>query len=560
MGLVMEPGSVVTQLDQMNQRLGEIVNDAEETLRIVSMLEETEDSLVGKSYDSIREYYNTIHIPILQTVILYGEAIIQDNNSYQGCINGYLAGIGYIDEDELREAKRELEQQINHVYDLMSRNKGGFSDWLSGLNGTLKLIEKKLKQIEDFLGASAGLYQGMNTYKDFLHRGITCIKDDRFDIDKGIYDISAIQREWLDDMDGLWDARVKKRFFECIQTQYGFDNETIRIMRNVYDKLYEKYPNASQREIDWRFTRLMGGFVYDEGTISTVKWDDVAGCAIDGYAEVNEYGNPFDMTEKGYFTGFLEIPERDYLVLRYQVRLQYTIVGETQDYLMPDDYNKIKEEQLEHLQTWRTTCQDSTGLTFRSDEEFLHFWNGYYNRYVGKGDYAHQQITTAAILAPAIGKDGNMSNVYLGESDEGVTEYAGWLGDAVLYPVSFGPEDYKSDLDSSNITSLMLEGDFSYQEALGMYYAQLENGVSRAEIFLQHTELAYVKERIYDELVYPDISAQINNVVTETEKIRMGELFENDEYLMKCLKFKVPDTYNFIRSLENGASDMGDYE
>ena len=560
MGLVMEPGSVVTQLDQMNQRLGEIVNDAEETLRIVSMLEETEDSLVGKSYDSIREYYNTIHIPILQTVILYGEAIIQDNNSYQGCINGYLAGIGYIDEDELREAKRELEQQINHVYDLMSRNKGGFSDWLSGLNGTLKLIEKKLKQIEDFLGASAGLYQGMNTYKDFLHRGITCIKDDRFDIDKGIYDISAIQREWLDDMDGLWDARVKKRFFECIQTQYGFDNETIRIMRNVYDKLYEKYPNASQREIDWRFTRLMGGFVYDEGTISTVKWDDVAGCAIDGYAEVNEYGNPFDMTEKGYFTGFLEVPERDYRILRYQVRLQHTMVGETQDYLMPDDYNEIEKEKIVDLQTWRTTCQDSTGLTFRSDEEFLHFWNGYYNRYVGKGDYAHQQITTAAILAFAIGKDGGLSNVYLGENDKGVTEYAGWRGDAVLTPEAFGNEDYKADLDASNITASMEKQDLTYQMALGDYYAQLEKGASRAELFLQNTDITYVKEKIYDVFVYPDVKEQIANALEVEERIQLQKQLEDDDYLMKYLKFKVPGTYNFIRSLENGASDMGDYE
>lgn len=77
---------------------------------------------------------------------------------------------------------------------------------------------------------------------------------------------------------------------------------------------------------------------------------------------------------------------------------------------------------------------------------------------------------------------------------------------------------------------------------------------------MSHTKLTYVKERIYDELVYPDIRAQLNNVVTEPEKIKMEELFEEDDYLMKCLKAKVPDTYNFIRSLEHGASEMGEYE
>ncbi len=560
MGLMMEPGAVVLQLDQMNRRLTEIVCDAEQALNKVEALEETDDCLAGKSYDRLRTYFYTLHIPILQGTILYGEALMQENSRYGGCINSYLAGIGYIDEDELRRSKEELERQINHVYGLIARNKGGFSDYLSCLNRTLELIEKKLKQIEDFQGASAGLYQGLDSYQSFLHRGVISIRDERFDIDSGSYDLSAIQKEWLNDMDKLWEERIRTRFFSCIRTQYGFDEETVRIMQSVYDALYQKYPDASQREIDWRFTRLMGGFVYDEGTIQNVKWDDVAGYAIDGFGGVDEYGNPFDMTEKGYFTGFLEIPERDYRILRYHVRLQHALASGEKDYLMPDDYNEIKIYQLKRLNTWRNTCQDSTGLSFQSDKEFLHFWNGCYNRYAGKGDYAHQQITTAAILAPTIGKDGELANVYLRNSDEGVTEYAGWLGDAVLYPVSFGPEDYKADLDASNIGDILLKRNISYQEAAGMYYTRLENGVTRAEIFLSHTKLTYVKERIYDELVYPDIRAQLNNVVTEPEKIKMEELFEEDDYLMKCLKAKVPDTYNFIRSLEHGASEMGEYE
>ena len=560
MGLMMEPGAVVLQLDQMNRRLTEIVCDAEQALNKVETLEETDDCLAGKSYDRLRTYFYTLHIPILQGTILYGEALMQENSRYGGCINSYLAGIGYIDEDELRRSKEELERQINHVYGLIARNKGGFSDYLSCLNRTLELIEKKLKQIEDFQGASAGLYQGLDSYQSFLHRGVISIRDERFDIDSGSYDLSAIQKEWLNDMDKLWEERIRTRFFSCIRTQYGFDEETVRIMQSVYDALYQKYPDASQREIDWRFTRLMGGFVYDEGTIQNVKWDDVAGYAIDSFGGVDEYGNPFDMTEKGYFTGFLEIPERDYRLLRYHVRLQHALASGEKDYLMPNDYNEIKIDQLKKLNTWRNTCQDLTGLSFQSDEEFLHFWNGCYNRYTGKGDYAHQQITTATILASAIGKDGELSNLYLCESDKGVTEYAGWRGDAVLTPGAFGNEDYKADLDASNVTSLMKKRGLGYQEALGDYYAQLERGVSRAELFLQDTDITYVKEQIYEVFVYPDVKEQIANALDVEERIQAQQRMEDDEYLMKYLKGKVPVTYNFIRSLENRASEMGEYE
>jgi len=560
MGLMMEPGTVISQLNEMNSQLGNVVSNAEKALCIVGELEETNDSLIGKSYDSIRNYYQTVHIPILQGIILYGEALMGDNNTYAGYISGYLAGIGYVDEDELKRDKEYLEQQINHVYALMSRNKGCFGDYLEGLNRALELVEKKLDQIEDFLGASAGLYEQMSTYMAFLHRGILCIREDHFDMDSATYDISAIRKEWLCDMDKLWDVRSKKRFLECIQTQYGFDDETVRIMGNIYDKLYKKYPDAVQKEIDWRFTRLMGGLFYDDDEIATIKWNDVAGCAVDEIASVDDVGNPTDMTEKGYFTKFLGISEKDYKLLRYQVRLQHAITGKMDRFLMPEDFAKIKSSQLKNLREWRKTCENSTGLTFRNDEEFLQFWNENYNRYEGKGDYAHQQITTAAILVSEIGRSGNLSNIYLLGGDEKVSEYAGWLGDAVLPPLAFGPEDYKADLDAANITSLMEKRNLTYQDAVGQYYLQIENGVSRAELFLQDTDLNYIKEKIYDKLVYPDQKELIANALTVEERILAQERLDDDEYLMRYLKFKVPATYNFIRSLENKTSEMGDYK
>lgn len=140
------------------------------------------------------------------------------------------------------------------------------------------------------------------------------------------------------------------------------------------------------------------------------------------------------------------------------MRLQHAIVGDPNYFLMPVDYIELRGVKKQNLREWKETCQNSTGLIFQSDEDFLQFWNKNYNRYVGKADYAHQQVTTAAILVPVIRKDGELSNIYLLGGDEKVAEYAGWLGDSVLPPQAFGPEDYKADLDAVNITNLMKKG------------------------------------------------------------------------------------------------------
>ncbi len=555
MGLVMEQGSVLLQIDQMNKRLGEIVNQAELALYAEGELQNSADSLIGESYDSIREYFQTVHVPILQGIILYAEALMGENSSYRGCITGYLSGMNYVDEDALKEDRDNLRHQIEQVHNLMESYPGYFSHYMECLHRTLELIEKKLRQIENFVSSCAGLYQGLDSYMAFLHRGIMCIRDDHFSINNQSYQLDAISTDWLCKQEELWQNRFTNRYMQLLQTEYGFDEETVRIMGDVCDKLYEQYPEATQLEISWRFTRLMGGLVYDDEVFSEMKWDDVAGNALDKHIKIGS------RAEANYFTETLGISETDYKMLRYQVRLQHMIVSEPNTYVMKENYDELGKDEKDRLKNWKEKCQTSTNLTFQSDEEFLPYWNERYNRYVGHGDYAHQQITTAAILAAEMEIGGELSNSYLGEEDKVVAEYAGWLGDAVIPPMTFGADDYKADLDASNIATLIIDRNISYREAAEVYYTRIEDGESRATIFLQNTELSYVKDKIYNESnIYQSLRLQIDNATTEEEVARANALLKDDAYLMGCVKEKSQNTYNFIRSLEEQASEMGSYE
>lgn len=159
MGLTMSPESVTSQLDSMNENLQQAVLNAETMLLNVNDFLDTGDVLKGKSYDNIRNYFGEVHVFVLNAMIKYAENMIQENNTYKGCIFSYLLGVGYVDEDALKKDREFLIGQINNAHNLMTVSKASVSSYISSLEHAKSLVEKKLKQIEDFKGATAGLYQ-----------------------------------------------------------------------------------------------------------------------------------------------------------------------------------------------------------------------------------------------------------------------------------------------------------------------------------------------------------------------------------------------------------------
>ncbi len=70
---------------------------------------------------------------------------------------------------------------------------------------------------------------------------------------------------------------------------------------------------------------------------------------------------------------------------------------------------------------------------------------------------------------------------------------------------------------------------------------------------MKDTGLDVVKNKIYSELVYPELYRQIN-VASSTRNLeemkRLSGLLHDDNYAMEYLKRKAPDTYRFIKNLE----------
>ena len=193
MGLVMNTGSVKSQLEAMNAQLNAVIANTGKVSGDISSFRETTDRLKGETYSNARRMYGALHDPVVKRIREYAQALIRENNSYKSCISNHLSGIGYVDEDELKKDRASIKQQISYVQNVVAAQKGSYSSYLSCLQNALNLVEKKLQQIEDFKGASAGLYQGMDNYSCSVKNGIAVLNGKKFNKKTQRYEISTVE-------------------------------------------------------------------------------------------------------------------------------------------------------------------------------------------------------------------------------------------------------------------------------------------------------------------------------------------------------------------------------
>lgn len=515
MGLVMSPGLVMGQLDVMNERLNSSAQRINSLLNCVTDLEETRDMLKGESYDSIREYYQAMHIPVLRGFLMLIEDTIQENYQYKLCIGNYLSGLGYVDEDALKEELENLCNQMECVRGLLSAKNPPSSAWslLDVMERTERLIEKKLEQINDFLGASAGCYGGLETYETSLQRGIECLHGAVFDGKRIDYQVSNINLSWIDELDKKWIERgikEKELYIEAMKEHFGFDDETSRIL---YDLYYRMQQNGVE-DLNQKYFAILASYVYSNSVNKSLKntvWHEIAGTydkdVLDEMLE--RYG-----VTKG---------ERDYLEL---------------------------------------TIQANYNLSCKPNKEK----NGYYL----KNDLGHMSVICATIL-----KNNNKIWEFAGgvagwycSGIFNLEENAGYIGD-VFGTAGNGAkltqDDYKADLDAVNLCNRLACNDNCIR-VIGQYYNGISSGeINRASEFLVNlgdgdykTGVEYLENQMKKantHVLYHGIGADIGikstiNVITGGGVPLLKDIYEERGKIQR----------NFYKSLMNSSNEYMEIE
>lgn len=339
-------------------------------------------------------------------------------------------------------------------------------------------------------------------------------------------------------------SNAEEEFFDNIKIQYGFDERTISIMKNVYDNIKEEYSDESQEFIDWKFFRALsqlGG--YDDDDYNGPK--DAANIWKQGAG--NAYG---ETKHENFYTNTLGLSEDDYNYLKYNLRMQHNVSSS------PDSFNTTCIDELsdKKKEKWRTNMETGLGEDGLTDKQMQSNINEMYNMYNGKGDFTHMCYT----LSGNLNDDwGGVDNKWRSKHVEGWgssdtrKDIIGWLGDATITVgddkgPSFGVDDYISDLDADNIYNRIdYSNGITAMDAMNNYYNEMSDSNNynefRGNEFLQNNPYEDVEKAIlnklgydsYEELKQNDSYSDTVDFLDELNRLNINQQV-TDIYL--CLK------------------------
>ncbi|WP_373761090.1 T7SS effector LXG polymorphic toxin [Streptococcus ferus] len=519
-----------------------------------------EDKLSGDAYTNIKSYGSSVVTPLVKAFILLADAAKAD---VQKLPDEYRAQVGGEDLDEETltaqisayattiEANQTSVDNLGKtdpMTDAVQSSINSLKDTITSDTAAKAELEEKLRKLREYDAQSSGFFSDIAALESAVTTGISQLQSgiSSFTVQSGFPLPSKKDLAWTKKVNKSWEKRT---FIMNYASIYGFNKETVLQILKVKKGIDKKFPDKSQEERDYLLNRVLGAPVY-EG----FNWNNTAGDLKDYFSKLHVgNGNNVYYTEMSLLEIYQELglTKEEAEKLSYNIRLQNQVSGMEST----QTADKLKEQDRSAYNKYKSKMEEIYGPL--TDEEFRNRWDSY----IGQTDFAHQSITTATHLNP----DWELGQLMFGGRED-LEEVSGWRGDATedaeANP-SMGNDDYKADLDAVNITKIMEEKNLSFMEASNYYYNNLEDTanpdtkqVTRAELFKQNVDLDHIKDEVYD-LVPDSASGKV-----KYSFLRPGvTVYEEptEEQKRKYLKKHYPDSYDFLRSLEEEDSNMGNY-
>ena len=540
MSIDMILGSAQSQTNSIKSLTTKQIASYEEIERALTNFVTQTHNLKGVTYDSAKAYCSSVLTPVIRGSILLDQAIARSNEQY---INTYTGEVhnDSLKQSDLESAIEDTKSQIAFNERLLNehfeqdavdlREVSNLQDKISSYRKIQHDLEEKLRKLLAFNAKSPSFFQEITALQNAVDQGIALANKSWSPTSKSFSLPSREEMGWTDIIEGKWEEKDYTQddlnYKESLKVQYGFDDKTSRIIVKLKRNIYNN-PKIRNDRKDQVFARLLGGLSYgkeDDSFIKKVMWNTTAG---EGQENLEDHDVILTMREQ--YKEYGKLTDEEFEYLNYKVRIQHGNYGYYDD-IEKDDRPKFKE-----------TMEKTLGYKL-TDGEFKKMWNEQIDSFKGKTDFSHQYITIATHL---YGKS-RIPDLLGGH--EYTNNMSGWLGDttnvADVNP-SIGNDDYKADLDSVNITSIMKKNNISFIEASNKYYKNLENGTyNRAEEFKKNIDFDDVKRKIYAQL-----GEKIKDSEGKTIKIPRD---------INYIKKNYPQTYNFIKSLENNQNNIKDY-
>ncbi|MCR5493441.1 MAG: LXG domain-containing protein [Streptococcus sp.] len=476
---------------------------------IQTFAEDTEN-LQGKAYDSARNYYQLVLLPLAQGGQLYAETLKKAGADFP---TGYEEKVDTKSwsEEQLQEYIRKEEEMIAKLNDyakslarssmpseLKHQLEINNTELLRGHHMTKHVYETILAHLRAYSTDSVHLFDELNDIDAQLAKGISQTKT-CWDASSGTFTIPS-DLTWVNYLSAysatkdLNLSQTDRTFVNTMMAEYGFDVTTAKQLLTVKKGIDKKFSNLSQKERDYIFLRVVGAANYDG-----FQWDETAGY-LTPYFYIEVPSSPITDEKAKVVKPLLSIyrdlglSEQEAKQLNYNLRLQHNMAGGGVS------AQEMKSDTPKNYESAKNCYKSIYGTAEGFDEFWDSHLKSYSNNGAGHADFTHQSITMATHLNPT---NIQLSDVYGGR--EHVKDLAGWEGDTTFnandMKPSIGEDDYKADLDSVNIIGRMEKGQ-TYSQASASYYRDVnKDSTTREKEFVKNKDWDKVKKTIYDSLV-----------------------------------------------------------
>jgi len=536
-------GSARSQTNSIKSLTTKQIASYEEIERALTNFVTQTHNLKGVTYDSAKAYCSSVLTPVIRGSILLDQAIARANEQY---INTYTGEVhnDSLKQSELERAIEDTKSQIAFNERLLNehfeqdavdlREVSNLQDKISSYRKIQHDLEEKLRKLLAFNAKSPSFFQEIESLKNAVDQGMAIANKSWSPFSKTFSIPKREDMGWTDIIEGKWEEKDYSQddlnYKESLKVQYGFDDKTSRIIVKLKRNIY-KDSRIKDDEKDYVLTRLLGGLVYghdENDLLNKFMWFHTAG---GGKLDLRD--PTFGLSIKEQLKKYGDLTDSEYNYLKYKVRIQQANYG---------NFAVIKEKYSNRLFEFKNNMETALGYKI-SDGEFEALWNKQIDAFKGKTDFSHQYITMATHLY------GRLRLADFKGGYENTNDMSGWLGDttniAEVEP-SIGNDDYKADLDSVNITSIMKKDNIGFIEASNKYYNNLENGTyNRAEEFKKNIPLNKVEDKIFEQL-------RVYYVDKDNRPVNKPSTIDD-------IQKNYPQTYNFIKSLENNKNDLKNY-
>ena len=262
MGRVIRKGDVIRKTASINAELSNLLAAVQSTQKTFDKINAKETQLAGVAWKGFRTYVSQIQLPILDAYIYWTQVMTEANDKFSQAAGKLSAAV--LDEDLLKESRNQYQRQIDHCNNspLLAQNLGAHHCIVEYCYKMIKMIDKKIDEINAFDSETSGLFTDAESTLAVLERAKTEIGNVTFDSVLKTYNLSGISPEFrtkLDEIHGkkvLKDAGIdaeelEKLKAEGIYTQEEMANliencETAEDRTFVVDMLLKKYSEAFQ--------------------------------------------------------------------------------------------------------------------------------------------------------------------------------------------------------------------------------------------------------------------------------------------------------------------------